>query len=99
MKPDEGPVLPLSRPLRGKIHLVNTNRNCVELFNRLAKLDLKYEELVFESCLGVEARLLESVLQLGTNTVKYLRLTTQFECEYPYYASSSLCVLTRTLTF
>ena len=95
--PDERPVPQLSRPLRGKIRLRNIGRNFMEFFNRLANLDLEYEELVLESCSGMETKLLESVLQLSTSAVKHLRLTTDFRGEYPYYASSSLCALTKLL--
>ena len=97
--PDEGTVPPLSRPLRGKICLRNIYPSCMELFSRLAKLDLEYEELVLESCPWVSVRLLETILQLGASTVKYLRLITNFQREYPYDTMTSLHTLTRILTF
>ena len=81
VKPDEGPVPQLSRPLRGKIWLSYVNPDCAEFFSRLAELDLEYEELIIETYM--EAELLETVLQLGASTVKYLRLTAEIEGEYP----------------
>ena len=86
--PDEGPVPPLSRPLRGKICVGFTGTECVEFFNRFAKLDLEYEELqVMSSRLCMEP--LESVLRLSASTVKYLRLKDEPR-EYPYDILSSL---------
>ena len=83
MKPDEGPVPPSPRPLRGRIHLSRPSRHCVVFFDRLAKLDPEYEELVLESEHRMETVLVESLLRLGASTVKYLRLTAKFKCEYP----------------
>jgi hypothetical protein len=98
--PDEGPVPPLSRPLRGKIHVRHVRTHCLEFFNRLAKLDLEYEELVIDSLrvMGGSA-FLESTLQLSTNTVKYLRLTAELRREHPYRTPPSLHVLTQPLAF
>ena len=72
VRPDEGPVPPLSRPLRGKICVGFARISCMEFFNRFAKLDLEYEELVIGSRMHVNP--LESILRLSTSTVKYLRL-------------------------
>jgi len=83
MDPDEGPVPSLSRPLRGKICLCYIHPGCVEFFNRLAGLDPEYEELVIETCPSMDTKLLESILQFGASAVKYLRLTTQLQREYP----------------
>jgi len=91
---DEGPVPPLSRPLRGKICLRDINHGCMEFFNRFAKLDLEYEELVLECCLRTTAELLESVLRLGASTVKYLRLIEEVEREYPHGTQALLHVPT-----
>ena len=99
VKPDEEPVPTLSRPLRGRIHLNCTSRNCAEFFDRLAKLDPGYEELELDSESRVETKLVESVLRLCARTVKYLRLTARFEREHPYDTSSSLDTLTKIPAF
>jgi len=99
MDPEEGPVPSLSRPLRGKISLCYIHPGCVEFFDRLAGLDPEYEELVLDTCLSMDTKLLESILQLGASAVKYLRLTTQLQRKHPHYASFSLCALTQALTF
>ena len=72
VRPDEGPVPPLSRPLRGKICVGFTRFGCIEFFNRFAKLGLEYEELVVSS--RIQGPLAESVFKLSANTVKCLRL-------------------------
>ena len=82
-KPDEGPVPPLSRPLRGKV-CIRARNGCAQFFDRFATLDLKYEELVLMFCDGEERKNLGSALQLGARTVKYLRLTAEFYSEHPY---------------
>jgi hypothetical protein len=80
LEPDEGPAPSLSRPLRGKLYVYETN--CFEFLDRLAKLDLEYEELVFDApYIFTDARFLESALQISTSTVKILRLTTKFQRE------------------
>jgi len=99
VKPDEGPVPSLSRPLRGRISLGCASSRCAEFFDRLAKLDPEYEELVFESGRRVETQLAESFLRLCANTVKYLRLTAKLDREPAYETSYSLRILTRILTF
>ena len=97
--PDEGPVPPLSRPLRGTIRLGCSISRCAGFFDRLAKLDPEYEELVLLSPYCAGAVLVESFLRLCARTVKYLRLTTEFEREHAYKTSSSLRILTRIFTF
>ena len=86
VKPDEGPVPPLSRPFRGRLCIHCFEDDYVEFFDRLAKLDPQYEELVigseFSSDIGTE--LAESLYQIGANTVKYLRLTADLEREHLY---------------
>ena len=91
---DDRPVQPLSRPLRGRIHLGYANPNHLGFFDRLATLDSEYEELVVESEFRLGTKDVESILQLGTSTVKYLRLTAELEREHPYKTSSSLYILT-----
>ena len=95
LKLDEGPTPPLSRPLRGKITIRDTNPSCLEFFNRLAKLDLEYEGLAIEYCVGMETKFLESLLQISASTVKYLRLPFILQREHPYRTSPSLRVLTQ----
>ena len=80
IRPDEGPVPALSRPLRGKIS-IRSSRRCVEFFDRLAKLNPEYEELVLEYTL-LKTEVAESLLRLCASTVKYLRLTAKFEREH-----------------
>ena len=84
VKPGEGLVPPLSRPLRGRIYLRCADNRCAEFFDRLAKLDPQYEELILESGHRVEWELVESLLQLCASTVKYLRLITKIQREYSY---------------
>ena len=96
VKPDEGPVPPLSRPFRGKICVGYASANCVEFFNRFAKLDLEYRELVIG--FRMRAELAEAILKLSTSTVKYLRLKAGLR-EYPYDTLSSLPIQTRILAF
>ena len=76
LEPDEGPVPTLSRPLRGKAHLRDIPP---EFFNRFAKLDLEYEELVINSS-RTEVSRLEGAFQISANTVKFLRLTAAPQC-------------------
>ena len=85
---DEGPVPPLSRPLRGKLHIYYTEHDCLEFIDRFARLDMEYEELVIGSWFGLPTRFMESSLQLSPGTVKYLRLTVTLQREYPHHAPS-----------
>ena len=82
LEPEVGQVPSFSRPLRGKMHVHEVRDDHLEFFDQFAKLNMEYEELVIDSFfLFVEARLLESVLQISRNTVKFLRLITELECE------------------
>ena len=101
VEPDLGPVPRLSRPLRGRICLLHLRfrPGCAEFLNRLAGLDLEHEELALEPPFNVDTRLLESILQLGASTVKYLRLTAQFQREQPYDTSSLPRLLTQPPMF
>jgi hypothetical protein len=79
---DEGPVPRLSRPFRGKLHVRDIHTNYLDFFNRFAKLDLEYEELVIDSSfILMEPEFLESALQVSTSTIKSLRLTAELEGE------------------
>ena len=94
LDPDQERVPTLSRPLRGKICLSDVFLGCIEFFDRLAELDLEYEELVLEFGFGIGTRLLESILRVGASTVKCLRLSGRIPCEYPrcnplYYTPQS----------
>ena len=97
LEPDEGPVPPLSRPLRGVVHVHCHQDDCLEFFDQFSKLDLQYEELVIARARGLfsyeRRRFLRSALQISASTVKFLRLATEMECEHPrltliYTASS-----------
>ena len=76
IEPDEEPVPPLSRPLRGKvlIHIRFVPDNFPEFLDRFAKLDLEYEELEISCTFAMETPCLESALRISPSTVKYLRL-------------------------
>ena len=76
VEPDEGPVPPLSRPLRGKV-LVRIRLvpdNFPEFLDRFSELDLEYEELEISSPFAMETKCLESALRIGARTVKFLKL-------------------------
>ena len=78
VRPDEKPVPSLSRPLQGKIHLRPFRSHHLWFYDRLAKLDLAYDELRIDTSSlppSSEARFLESTLQISASTVKILRLT------------------------
>jgi len=84
LEPDEGPVPPLSQPFRGKLHVWCFRWDRLEFFDRFAKLDLEYEELVitpFTLFANEMEEFLESALQTSTSTVKFLRLHAEFECK------------------
>ena len=66
--PDEGPVPLLSRPLRGKLLVRQFDSLCLEFFDRLAKLDLEYEELALDSLFSPETEFLETILQISSST-------------------------------
>ena len=79
LEPDEKPVPTLSRPLRGKLHVQTTKPDPLELkfFGRLAKLDPEYEELVIDAgslSPNRRTKFVESILQISTGSVKYLKL-------------------------
>lgn len=80
LEPDKGPVPPLSRPLRGKVHFRDIPARGVEFFDRFAKLDLEYEELIIDSTLSMKTRVVESALQTSPSTVKFLRVTPEIPC-------------------
>ena len=73
LKPDEGPIPSLSRPLRGKI-CVHVQSHCLEFLDLFAKLDLEYKELEIGPpgfSTGIKAA--GSILQISTRTVKLER--------------------------
>ena len=73
LESDEGPVPSLSQPLRGKLRIHEVEPDCLEFFNRFAKLDLEYEELLLDSS-HMSTLLMERVLRISPRTVKFLRL-------------------------
>jgi len=82
LKPDEGPVPTLSRPLRGKVHIWGAHAGCLELLDRFVKLNLEYEELVLDTFSShMDTAFLESALQMSTRSVRFLRLTVKVERE------------------
>jgi len=84
LEPDEGPIPTLARPLRVKVYIEITRANCLEFSDRLAKLDIEYEELVVGS-LALSpfgrAKSVESSVQISTCTIEYLRLAAGLERE------------------
>ena len=102
VEPDKVPVPQLSRPLRGRICIFHPRGilfGGADFLDRLAVLDLEYEELALEPHPIVDTRLLGSILQLGASTVKYLRLTTEFQGGNSYHTPSSPQILTQPLMF
>ena len=81
LEPDEGPVPPLSRPLRGKVHLHHIRPHRLDFFRVFAELELEYEELVIDSSSPMRTIFLEIALQISTSTVKYLRLIADYRRE------------------
>ena len=84
LEPDEGLVPSLSRPLRGKAHIHFADYvqdDCLEFYDRFAKLNPEYEEVVVNSSCVLDKKPLRIVLQMSTSTVKFLRLTTELQCE------------------
>lgn len=80
LEPDEAPAPPLSRPLRGKVHVTCVRTDRLDFFNRFAELNLEYEELVIDYFVlhnSAKAKFLASALQISRNTVKFLRLTVE----------------------
>jgi len=92
LEPDEGPVSPLSRPLRGKVLVRGFRGDHLEFLDRFTQLDLEYGELVIGPFACRSPKFLESALQISPGTVKSLRLITEIGCEqrspltkpYPY---------------
>ena len=83
--PDERPVPPLSRPLRGKVWVRAVRFGCCNLLNRLADLDLEYDELFAEACgegRGGREIIMETILRISPGTVKYLRLSSPSKGEH-----------------
>ena len=82
LKPDEGPVPPLSRPLRGKLHVYEVPAASMEFFSRFAKLDLEYEELAINihPTLTVAA-FVGCALRITPSTVKFLRFSAELGCK------------------
>ena len=78
---DTGPVPSPSRPLRGKIHIHNVRTHCLRFFDRFAKLDLEYEELVIDSPWSMAWKFLESTLRTSPGTIKFLRLAAELQRE------------------
>ena len=82
MEPDQGPVPLLSRPLRGKIHIHEYTTDYLEFFDRFAKLDLEYEQMIISTYFRLlDTKILESVLRISTSTVKGLRLVGELHRE------------------
>ena len=75
LKLDEGPVPTLSKSFGGKIWVHCSVPSGCELLDRLAMLDLEYDELIVETSNDVTTDVLESVLRVSAGTVRYLRLT------------------------
>ena len=75
MKPDEGQVSSQCRPLRGKICIrFSQGPDFLESVNQLASLDPEYDGLVIEARSRAKEEIIEILLQLSANTMKYLRL-------------------------
>ena len=76
VEPDEEPVPPLSRPLRGKVFVLVrlVPDNFPEFLDRFSELDLEYEELKIYSPFGMRTKCLESALRTSARTVKLLKL-------------------------
>jgi len=86
LEPDEGPVPTLSRPLRGGVHVECAQDNSLEFYNRFAKLDQEYEELVINTApltAPAKTKFLQTALQISTATVKFLKLTDEFRGKQP----------------
>ena len=99
LKPCEGVIPSLSRPLRGRICLGCATSTRMEFFDRLAKLNPQYEELVLEPTLYVEAEVAGNFLRLCASTAEYLRLTAIFGREHSFKPPSSPHILSQALAF
>jgi hypothetical protein len=82
LKPDEGSVPSLSRPLRGTIRIDFMTPSCLGFANQLAKLDLEYDRLVIGAGFSTEAETLAGFLQISPKTVKYLGLIVNLRGEH-----------------
>ena len=71
---DEERVLSFSRPPRGKLIIYEVTFDSSGFFNRFARSNLEYEELVIVSRFFVGTKFAKSVLQISTSAVKFLRL-------------------------
>ena len=72
---DERPVPSFSRPPRGKLFVYQVQPGRLEFFNRFARLDLEYEELIIASRFYFMGKMFaESVLQISPSTIKFLKL-------------------------
>ena len=79
LEPDGGPIPPLSRPLRGKVHIHRVS-NHLEFLDRFAKLDLEYEGLVIHSpSFFRSTKFVEGALRISANTVAFLSLTAELQ--------------------
>lgn len=78
---DGGPIPPLSRPSRGELCISQIEANDLGFFNRFARLDPEYEELITHHPHSMETKFLESALQISTRTTKFPRLTAELHRE------------------
>ena len=103
LESDERPIPSLSRPFRGKLHVHHAvdhfQADFSKFYNRFANLNLEYEELVIESSSSNFGGIafLESALQISPGTVRFLRLTTELQCERPLSVLISTTSLTSLL--
>ena len=82
LKPDEGPVPSLSRPLRGKLHVRGVPAHSLEFFSRFSRLGVEFEELVIDSFNDPKTPgFAEPALRICPNTVKFLRLGSELRCK------------------
>ena len=79
LEPSSEPVPPLSRPLRGKLHLRDVDDHHSRSLDQFVNLDLEYEELVINFSPRYHIGVIEKALQISTSTVKYLRLTGEIQ--------------------
>ena len=79
---EEGSVPAFSRPPRGRLIVYEVQVDNLGFFNRFASLDLEYEELIIASHFPfMGTKFAESVLQISTSTVKFLKLVRGFRRE------------------